>query len=509
MKFKRAFGVLLHPTSLPGAFGIGDLGPAAYRYVDWLARAGAGWWQVLPLNPPGAGWSPYAATSTFAGNPLLISPERLVDEGLLQPGDLTGAPALSPFAVDYESVAPYKIELLRRAWARFAAHPPAALTHALDRFRSESANWLGDAALFAALARTHGGAPWHVWSAELAAHVPAALAQWRRRREDEVGFEEFCLFLSARQWAELRAYAHSRGVRILGDLPLYVADNSADVWAQRELFRLDRAGRPKAVAGVPPDYFSPTGQLWGNPLYDWRALASSGYAWWIARLRAALALVDVVRLDHFRGFAAYWEVPAGAEDAASGRWVPGPGRALFEAAHTALGGLRFVAEDLGVITDDVIALRDSLALPGMAVLQFAFAPSPRSAFLPHCHRRNLVVYTGTHDNNTSVGWYLADASDAERDFLHRYLGSDGHEVNWDLIRAAFASVADLAIVPHQDIAGLGSDCRMNTPSTMSGNWRFRITDWMLGDRLRDRLAELAWIYGRHAGVERDADPDAI
>jgi 4-alpha-glucanotransferase len=509
VRFKRAFGVLLHPTSLPGAFGIGDLGPAAYRYVDWLARTGASWWQVLPLNPPGPGWSPYAATSTFAGNPLLVSPERLLQEGLLQASDLAGAPALSPYVVEYETAAPYKTELLRRAWARFGSRPPAAIEHALGCFQSENTSWLQDAALFAALARAHGGAPWHTWSEELALREQGALARWRSRHEHDVRFEEFCLFLFARQWHELRRYARERGVRILGDIPLYVADNSADVWAHRELFRLDRTGRATAVAGVPPDYFSATGQLWGNPLYDWRTLVASGFAWWIARLRAALALADVVRLDHFRGFAAYWEVPAGAKDAVKGRWVPGPGRALFDAARAALGDLPFVAEDLGVITDDVIALRDGLELPGMAVLQFAFAPSLRSAFLPHRHPRDLVVYTGTHDNNTTVGWYLAEATEAERDFLHRYLGCDGHEIHWDLIRAAFASVADLAVVPHQDIAGLGSDCRMNTPATVAGNWRFRITEWMLGDSLRDRLADLAWLYGRRAGVEHDAGADGI
>jgi 4-alpha-glucanotransferase len=495
MRFARSAGVLLHPTSLPGPYGIGDLGPTAHRYLEWLNGAGVGWWQILPLNPAGPGWSPYASTSTFAGNAVLVSPELLTDDGLLTKADLAKAPEFSPFQVEYAKVVAYKRALLQRAFERFSFRP-GKLEAAFGAFQTAAASWLSDYAGFAALKRAHRGAAWTDWPEALALRKPGALPRWLERHEREVRFEEFCQFVFDAQWRRLREHGRSLGIRVLGDLPLYVAHDSAEVWARRELFRLDPRGRPLAVAGVPPDYFSATGQLWGNPLYDWDALEASGFAWWAARLRAALELVDAVRLDHFRGFAAYWEVPAGERTAAEGRWRPGPGRKLFDALRAALGELPLVAEDLGFITEDVTALREALGFPGMAVLQFAFSPSPRSTFLPYSHRRNMVVYTGTHDNNTTVGWYLGDASEAERDFLRRYVGSDGREIHWDLIRLALSSVADLAVIPHQDIAGLGSDCRMNTPATAEGNWRFRVTGWMLSDALRDRLGELVRLYGR-------------
>ncbi len=496
MRFARSCGVLLHPTCLPGPFGIGDLGPAAHRYLDWLRGAGVGWWQVLALNPVGPGWSSYAATSSFAGTPLLVSPELLVEDGLLARRDLADLPEFAPYQVEYERVAPYKQALLERAFQRFANDPPAGIEGAFGAFREACAAWLPDCAAFVALRRAHRGASWTEWPQGLALRRPGPLKAWLDRHTREVQFEEFCQFLFDAQWRRLREHARSLGIRILGDVPIYVAHDSAEVWASRNLFRLDGRGRPLAMAGVPPDYFSETGQLWGNPLYDWEALEATGFAWWVARLRVALGLVDALRIDHFRGFAAYWEVPAGQKTAVVGRWVPGPGRKLFEALRASLGELPLVAEDLGVITEDVTALREALDLPGMAVLQFAFSPSPRSQFLPYSHRRNQVVYTGTHDNNTTLGWYLSDASEAERDFARRYIGTDGHDIHWDFIRLALSSVADLAIVPHQDIAGLGGDCRMNTPATAEGNWRFRITEWMLSDALRGRLAELVRLYGR-------------
>lgn len=502
MKLERAAGVLLHPTCLPGPFGIGDLGPQAWSYLEWLSRAGVTWWQVLPLNAPGPGQSPYAAISTFAGNPLLISPEGLADEGLLTAGDLAHVPAFPDHVVDFEAVAPYKEALLRQAWAVFREHPPQGLELAFAVFREANEAWLPDFALFAALKRAHGGVEWHLWDSELASRAPEALAAWRGAHRQEVLFEEFCQLLFARQWSALRGRARALGVRILGDLPIFVALDSAEVWAHPELFRLDPAGQPLVVAGVPPDYFSETGQLWGNPLYDWDYHRTTGYRWWLDRLRAGLEQVDVLRVDHFRGFAASWEVPGEAETARHGRWVKGPGRELFEAASRTLGDLPLVAEDLGVITPDVEELRDELGLPGMAVLQFAFTPDPRSTFLPYCHRRNLVVYTGTHDNNTSLGWYQCDASPGERDFLRRYLGVDGHEIHWDMIRLALASVADLAVVPHQDIAGLGADCRMNTPGVPDGNWRFRLTPWMLSEGLQSHLADLNWVYGRSPAARK-------
>jgi 4-alpha-glucanotransferase len=496
MKIERASGVLLHPTSLPGRFGIGDLGPAAHSYLDWLAGAGVTWWQVLPLNPPGPGQSPYGATSTFALNPLLVSPELLVEDGLLGDADLAGTPAFPEHAVDFEAVVPFKERLLKRAWSTFQERPPQGTELAFSVFREEQAFWLRDYGIFAALKRAYGGVEWHEWPEKLARWDPEELAAWRARNRHVALFEEFCQFLAWSQWKRVRQRARALGIRILGDLPIFVAQDSTDVWAHPELFQLDTAGLPTVVAGVPPDYFSETGQLWGNPLYAWPRHHDTGYHWWVDRLKVALSLVDAVRLDHFRGFAAYWEVPAGDETAMGGRWVPGPGRALFEAAAAALGDLPLVAEDLGVITPDVEALRDDLGLPGMAVLQFAFTRSPRSSFVPYCHRRNQVVYTGTHDNNTSLGWYLQDASEGERDLVRRYLASDGREIHWGLLRLALASVADLAVVPHQDIAGLGADCRMNTPGVAEGNWRFRITPWMLSGWHQERLAELNWVFGR-------------
>jgi 4-alpha-glucanotransferase len=496
MPFERACGVLLHPTCLPGPYGIGDLGPSAHRYLEWLARAGARWWQVLPLHPPGPGAAPYAATSSFAGNSALVSPELMRQEGLLDNADLSGTPEFSPFKVEFERVVPHKRRLLERAFDRFGARASSGVRGRFESFRGGNGAWLRDWAVFSALRAATGGAPWWRWPEEIALRRPGAVAAWASAHQREVAFEEFCQFVFYDQWGRLHDRARELRVGILGDLPIYVADDSAEVWANRSIFRLDARGRPIAVAGVPPDYFSETGQLWGNPLYDWDALERSGYGWWIARMRAALGSVDAVRLDHFRGFAGFWEVPAGAKTAATGRWVPGPGRRLFEALGAALGELPLVAEDLGVITEDVTTLRDSLGLPGMAVLHFAFCPEPRSQFVPYLHRRNLVVYTGTHDNNTTLGWFLGDASPAEKEFVRRYLATDGREIHWDMIRLALSSVADLAIVPHQDIAGLGADCRMNTPSKADGNWRFRLTDWMLGDALRDRFAGLAWLYGR-------------
>jgi 4-alpha-glucanotransferase len=426
---------------------------------------------------------------------LLISPEMLRDEGLLTEEDLTTSVAFPEAWVDFELATAWKRELLGKAFARFRDNP-GILAGELDAFCSRNRSWLDDYALFAALKTAHQGAPWCDWPRELAMHEPAALDDWRTAHADEIGLESFAQLLFQRQWNAVREHAADVGIGILGDVPIFVAGDSAEVWAHPELFLMDENRRPVVVAGVPPDYFSPTGQLWGNPLYDWPRMAEDGYAWWIDRLRHTLATVDLVRLDHFRGFAAYWEVPATADVATNGRWVRGPGRHFFDAVAEALGGLPFIAEDLGEITDDVCALRDDLGLPGMAVLHFGFSPEPRSSFIPYAHTRNLAVYTGTHDNNTTLGWYLGDATDGEREFVRRYTGGDGSDVSWDLIRLALASVADLAVVPHQDLAGLGSDCRMNTPAVADGNWTFRLTPWMLGAGIRDRLAEMVETYGR-------------
>ena len=494
----RSAGVLLHPTSLPSRFGIGDFGPEATRYLKWLAEAGVGWWQVLPLHPAGPGRSPYSATSTFAGEELLINPELLVEEGLLGAEDLEPAPDLPEEWVDYPAVERWKDELLHAAFRRHRAQPRVDLLQEMASFRESEGHWIEDYAVFAALKRFHDHRPWYDWPRPLAHRDPGALKSWTADHRWEIERVVFGQFLFFRQWTAVRQAASKAGISILGDVPIFVALDSADVWARPELFLLNDDRQPMVVGGAPPDYFSSTGQLWGNPLYDWDRMAEDGYAWWIARLRHELELADAVRIDHFRGFAAHWEVPADHDVATHGRWVPGPGRTFIEAVAEALGGLPLVAEDLGEITEDVVELRKGLGLPGMAILQFAFNPRDRSLFLPYRLEPDLVVYSGTHDNNTTLGWYLEDADDDERRFVRDYCGSDGSEVNWDFIRLAMASVARIAIVPHQDLAGLGSDCRMNTPAVAEGNWTFRITEWMLSREIRNRLADLIRIFGRLA-----------
>jgi 4-alpha-glucanotransferase len=498
---------MLHPTCLPSRFGIGDLGPSAAAYVRWLAVAGVHWWQVLPLHPPGPGNSPYSALSTFAGNELLISPELLAEDGLLTEADLGEIPVLPDEWVQFDKVVPCKLGLLRAAFERFRAGASPDLERLLEAFRTLHAEWLGDYAMFRAIRDAGGGAPWYEWPPELAGREAGALEAWRREHRREIEFIEFCQMLFFRQWSGLHQVAAGSGVEIFGDLPIFVARDSADVWARPELFRLDDRLSPTVVAGVPPDYFSSTGQLWGNPLYDWDAIADSGYSWWVSRVRHELEMVDLLRLDHFRGFAACWEVEASESTAANGRWSPGPGRALFDALRSALGSLPLVAEDLGEITPDVVDLRKDLGLPGMAILHFGFQSDPRSSFIPYAHERDLVVYTGTHDNNTSVGWYLEDASEREADLVRRYAGSSGAEIHWDLIRLAMGSVANLAVVPHQDLVGLGADCRMNTPSVGDGNWRFRITRSMLVEEVQIRLRDLIDTFGRLVDLPKNGATD--
>ncbi|MEN6526494.1 MAG: 4-alpha-glucanotransferase [Candidatus Polarisedimenticolia bacterium] len=495
MDFPRSAGVLLHPTSLPGPYGIGDLGPAAHAYVDWLADAGAAYWQVLPVNPPGPASCPYTAHSTFAGATILVSPETMLADGLVAAADLEGAPDRAPDESDHVAAAAFKRALLDRAHERFAAALPAA-RRSFDEFRAAEAWWLDDFALYGALKRAHHGAAWWTWPSPFARREPKALARFRADRARDVERQAFGQWVFFDQWRRLRARAAARAVKIIGDLPMYVARDSAEVWARPEEFRLDDELRPTHVSGVPPDYFSEDGQLWGNPLYDWERMAREGYSWWIARTRAALRVVDVLRIDHFRGFAAFWEVPADAPTARPGRWVKGPGKKLFDALAAALGDLPIIAEDLGLIDKPVIALREAIGAPGMAVLQFAFSPAERSTFLPYHHRRRLVVYTGTHDNNTVRGWYEHDATEEERDFVRRYFAVPGHDIAWDFVRAALASVADLAVVPHQDLAGLGPEGRMNTPGVAEGNWLFRLRPSMLEPFIRERFRDLLWIYGR-------------
>ena len=498
MAFARSSGILLHPSSLPGPWGIGDLGPTAYQFVDFLATAGQSLWQVLPLGPTGYGDSPYQCFSAIAGNPLLISPDQLVQRGLLSYDEVVEAAAdhdLSSATVNYGAVLAFKLPLLRRAYERMREGNTPEVSSAFSEFRHLNASWLDDYALFMALKDAHGGQAWSNWEPALRARRPAALAQARHELNEAIEIQQFLQFLFFQQWHNLKGYANERHIRIIGDAPIFVAYDSADVWANPELFFLDEDGTPTCVAGVPPDYFSTTGQLWGNPLYRWERMAHDGYAWWVARLRAALSQVDILRLDHFRGFAAYWEVPAGESTAINGRWVRGPGAKLFDRLRAELGELPIIAEDLGLITPDVLALRDQFALPGMIVLQFAFGGDADNLYLPHNHRRTSVVYSGTHDNNTSIGWFQ-ELSKREREHVCTYLGRDGSDIAWDLIRTAVASVADMAIIPFQDVLRLGSEARMNRPGHQAGNWGWRFHPDALDTGLAKGLYLFAWLYDR-------------
>lgn len=504
---QRRAGVLLHPTSLPGPFPVGDLGPAADRFLDRLAAAGISVWQVLPLGPTGLGDSPYGALSAFAGNPVLISPERLVEDGLLEAGEL-GAPVPALDRVDYPEARRVKAELLRTAFQRFEQRRVPALNEENEAWAAapERALWLADWGLFAALRSVHASAPWQGWPEGLRRRAPAELAAARHDLAAHVRFHAFLQFLFDRQWLRLRHAAGERGIALFGDLPIYLAPDAADVWAGPDLFELDDEGRSTAVAGVPPDYFSADGQLWGNPLYRWSRMAEDGYAWWVERLRANFRWFDLLRLDHFRGFAAYWEVPAAATTARDGRWVDAPGAKLFAALRAALGPLPLVAEDLGVITDDVVALRRALDLPGMAILQFGFEDGT-SEFQPHRLRPHSVVYTGTHDNDTTPGWF-AGTSDATRTRVRDYLGCSDADAPWAVVRTALTSVAELAMVPAQDLLGLGSEARLNTPGISSGNWSWRLREGAFDDALVGRLRRLVEISERLAPPPAPASADA-
>ncbi len=495
MRFPRASGVLLHPTSLPGPHGSGDFGREARYFVDWLAAGGQTLWQILPLGGIGPGNSPYMSTSAFAGNVLLIDLHELAEQGWLDAADLEPLPALKADRVDFAAVVPFRMERLAKAAARFAAKAGPQQREAYEAFRATQAGWLEDFALFMALAEAYAWRDWCDWPHALAAHEPGALAAARRELEGRIGFWTFCQWSFFRQWAALRAYANGRGVQVIGDAPIFIAHQSAEVWANQRLFELDAQGRPTVVAGVPPDYFSATGQRWGNPLYRWSEHAKDGYAWWVERMKRIFELVDIVRIDHFRGFAAHWEIPATELTAERGRWVPGPGEALFKAIAKALGPMPIIAEDLGIITPDVDALRRKFAFPGMRVLQFAFAGDATDRYLPHNHEPDSVVYTGTHDNDTTAGWW-ATATDHERHFARGYLATDGHDMPWAMIRAACASVADTAVHPMQDVLGLPTECRMNLPGQQSDWWCWRFQWSQVHGWHAERLAEFARLYGR-------------
>jgi 4-alpha-glucanotransferase len=482
---QRSAGVLLHPTSLPGRYGIGDMGDELMAFLDWIKSAGLTIWQVLPLNPPGYGNSPYGCLSSYAGNPLLISPSV---------GQASACPDFPTDHVDFNRVAAWKMELLRHAYADFDAHASDGDRQALAAFERDN-RWLPDWALFAALKDRHDGAAWTQWPEALAARDKDAIAAARRELADQIRFHKYVQWLFFKQWAAVREAAYERGIRIIGDVPIYVAGDSADVWANRNIFQLDERGEPTVVAGVPPDYFSKTGQRWGNPLYRWDLLRELRYRWWVSRFRAALRFADVLRIDHFRGFAAYWEIRADEQTAVNGRWVPGPGKSLFDAVRNALGDLPLIAEDLGFITPEVIELRKSIGIPGMKVLQFAFGQLD-SPHLPHHHDEATVVYSGTHDNDTARGWYES-AKDDERELAREYLGlTNADDAPWTLIRAAFESVADTAVIPVQDILGLGSEARMNRPGDSEQNWSWRLQPGALTGEHAQQIQRLAAITGR-------------
>src|SRR5262245_32819362 len=495
--------------------GCGDLGREAHDFVSSLVRAGQGVWQVLPLGPTGYGDSPYQCFSAFAGNPLVVDSRDLAARGWLTNEELADAPRFLTAAVDFERVAPWRIKQLRRAFARFQLAPEPDPRSDWDRFCIESEWWLNDFALFMAIKREQGEVEWTRWPAELAARQPEAIAQARQRLRGEIDFHTFVQWRFFRQWQALKEHANTAGVRIVGDVPIFVAHDSADVWANRELFELDERGTPAVVAGVPPDYFSSTGQHWGNPIYDWDRLAVRGYDWCIRRLRQAMTLFDLVRLDHLRGFVARRAIPADAPTAASGRWVPGPAAALFAAATSQLGPLPLIAEDLGVITPAVAALREEFGYPGMRILQFAFGDDPEAPnYLPHNYVPDCVVYTGTHDNDTAVGWFHSQAGAGttrtaeqiarERKHTLAYMNTSGAEIHWDLIRLAVASVARLAIFPLQDVLGLGTEARINLPSTTTGNWRWRLAPGQFTTQHEERLRKLVQTYDRRMFAARES-----
>jgi len=503
----RSSGILLHPTSLPSAWGIGDLGPEAFRFIADLHASGQHWWQMLPIGPIGAGHSPYDSPSAFAGNPLLISPDLLVQEGLLTASERMQLPRGSARRVRYEELAPSRERMLRQCYRRFSHHARASLRLAYQSYCRNQKSWIEDFALFSALKDVYSGASWMRWPKPLRQRETSALRRAAHDLSESVDYYKFVQFLFDRQWRSLKQQARKNNIGLIGDVAIFVSQESADVWANQPFFRLNDDASPKVVAGVPPDYFSRDGQRWGNPLYDWTALRRENYRWWIHRLRKALHRFDAVRLDHFIGFTRFWEIPARAPTARTGRYVPGPGAAFFEALQQALGKLPLIAEDLGVVTPAVKTLRDRFDLPGMRVLQFAFGDDPEAEhYQPHRYPRRCVVYTGTHDNDTTVGWFRdrggpqstrsAKAIHRERRHALNYLGTQGREIHWDMIRLALSSVAELAILPFQDLLGLGSGSRMNRPGVETGNWEWRMTPRTFTVPVQRRLRDLTALYGR-------------
>ena len=492
---KRLSGILMHPTSLPGPYGIGDLGPESYAFVDYLKRAGQHLWQTLPLGPTGQFNCPYQCFSSFAGQPLLISPDLLRKDGLLTDSDLADVPDFPADKVDYGPVGEYKKGLYKKAYAAFRDLPEdSELVKLFDTFCRET-DWLDDYAMFMAIKASKKGIYWLEWEKKYRKPTKTQKTVIARELEDEIRYEKFLQWVFFRQWLALKAYANEQDVWLIGDIPIFVSPDSADVWSEPQMFKLDKDGFPKVVAGVPPDYFSATGQLWGNPLYDWKYHQKTGFSWWMKRIKAQLTLSDIVRIDHFRGLESYWEIPADAETAVEGKWVPGPGDAFFETVQATFGkDLPIIAEDLGIITDEVKELRDRFDLPGMKILQFAFEGED-SDYLPYNQPQNCVCYTGTHDNDTSVGWY-EKAPEKARDKVRRYMNTDASSIHWDFIRTCLGSPARIAIVPIQDVFGQGSDCRMNVPGVADGNWAYRARKDLFTDWVAEYLKSVTELFGR-------------
>ena len=501
---KRVSGILLHPTSLPSNFGIGDLGKSAYNFVDFLKETGQSLWQVLPLGHISFGNSPYMCLSAFAGNPYMISPQKLVDDGYLDLPDIGQLPDFPSHRVDYGLVIDYKMNLFKKSFNKFKE-----TTHPSDYyiFCEENSFWLEDYALFVSLKYVHDLQPWPMWKDGSAKRDPERLVYWRKQLAEDIDFWKFVQYLFFKQWNDLKQYCEQKGISIIGDIPVYVAHDSAEVWANSDLFFLNDDGNPLVVSGVPPDYFSSTGQRWGNPIYCWEKMEERGFLWWIDRLKINFSMLDIVRLDHFRGFEAYWEISAEEPTAENGRWVKGPGIKLFDAVHNALDDVKMIAEDLGVITEEVDALRDELGYPGMRILQMAFGTDPKaSEYRPHNHIHNCAVYTASHDHNTTVGWFTAEPGsqstqsvaeiEAERALIKKYLDTNGEKIHWDMIRLAMSSVARICVIPLQDVLGLGTEARMNLPGTSKNNWEWRFNNDLITNEIKSKLLDLTTLYER-------------
>ena len=495
--FERSSGILFHPTSLPGKYGIGTLGKEAYAFIDFLKKSNQKLWQIFPLGPTGYGDSPYQSFSSFAGNPYLIDFDLLIEAHLLSEEDLKDIFfGDNGEDIDYGAIYNQKYPLLRKAYENFKSSDNSEMKGSLENFKKENSSWLNDYSLYISLKNHFNGLPWNEWAQDIKNREEASMHQYRSELADDIEYHNFIQFLFFKQWGDVKRYANENGIKIIGDIPIFVAADSSDAWANPEIFLFDEERKPVKVAGVPPDYFSATGQLWGNPLYNWEKLKETNYSWWVERVRANLSTCDIIRIDHFRGFEAYWAVPYGDDTAINGQWEPGPGIDLFNAIKSQLGELPIIAEDLGLMTQGVIDLREATGFPGMKILGFAFDSGEENDYLPHTYTRNCVVYTGTHDNDTLVGWFQK-AKEEDRQFARNYLNSRAdEEIHWDAIRGAWSSVACMAISPVQDFLGLGSEARINTPGVASGNWQWRLKQGVLTNELAEKIAKLTKIYSR-------------